>query len=394
MQNKLSATSSKDLESEPRSPLKEENKYWAFISYSSKDKKWGTWLHKKLENYPIPQEFRDEKIFDGAVLGKNLRPIFRDRDELSGSSELGPAILKALKNSRFLVVLCSKNSAQSKWVNKELEDFRELEEGNDKRILALILDGEPNASTNNDFKSTEECLPPALRYPLEPLAGDLRKEGDGKERGFLKILAGISQIKFDKLYRRHERTQQKKRLILGASALAIISLLSLLTIFALNQKELAEEKEQQALLSSKKAKKAQKQTTIILRVALDLYEEPADSELKKQDRSELYVAIDEFAKNPEFNERLRPRLEKAMRKAIGVKHYVQLQDIQHAISAFYDDYNYLPYATKQYPNEDALMQVSEDFIKILDGTNKELNPNGRQFLRSSNSSITDQWGQP
>lgn len=28
-------------------------KYWAFISYSSKDARWGKWLHAKLENYSI-----------------------------------------------------------------------------------------------------------------------------------------------------------------------------------------------------------------------------------------------------------------------------------------------------------------------------------------------------
>ena len=94
-----------------------QNTYWAFISYSSKDKKWGSWLHKKLESYPIPKEFREDQVFDGAVLGKNLRPIFRDRDELAGSSDLGPAILEALKKSRYLILLCSPNSAHLTLLN-------------------------------------------------------------------------------------------------------------------------------------------------------------------------------------------------------------------------------------------------------------------------------------
>ena len=180
-------------------PETKKRKYWAFISYSSTDKRWGQWLHRRLENYPIPKEFQGTELFDGAILGKNLRPVFRDRDELSGSSDLGPVILSALKKSRYLIVLCSKNSAQSEWVNKEIEDFRTI--GRSKNILALILDGEPNASSNSNIPDSEECFPPALRYPHEPLAGDLRKEGDGKERGFLKVLSGISQIGFDGLYR-------------------------------------------------------------------------------------------------------------------------------------------------------------------------------------------------
>jgi tetratricopeptide (TPR) repeat protein len=197
-------------------------KYWAFISYSSKDRKWGQWLHKRLENYPIPPEFRGEEIFEGAVLGKNLRPIFRDRDELSGSSELGPAIGKALAESRFLIVLCSPNSAQSEWVNKEIEDFKSL--GGEGNILALILEGEPNATRNPDLPDNLECFPPALRYPAEPLAGDLRKDGDGKERGFLKVLSGVAQLDFDKLYRRHERAQKRKLIGVASAFLIFLAL--------------------------------------------------------------------------------------------------------------------------------------------------------------------------
>ena len=110
--------------------------YWAFISYSSRDAKWGKWLHKRLENYSIPEEFQGLKLKDGTSIGKNLRPVFRDRDELSGSAELGPAIKLALEQSRFLIVLCSPNSAKSEWVNKEIRDFRTIH-GDDK-VLALI----------------------------------------------------------------------------------------------------------------------------------------------------------------------------------------------------------------------------------------------------------------
>lgn len=210
-------------------------KYWVFVSYSSKDKKWGKWLHHRLENYPIPEGLRGAEVFDGAVLGKNLRPCFRDREELTGAADLGPAISKALSESRYLVVLCSKNSAQSTWVNKEIEDFRAM--GGDRRILALILDGEPNALRQDAVPDEEECFPPALRYPHEPLAGDLRENGDGKERGFLKILAGAAQLDFDELYRRHERAQRRQRLILGGIATAVILSLTGLSLYAMAKQQ-------------------------------------------------------------------------------------------------------------------------------------------------------------
>ena len=71
-----------------------------------------------------------------------------------------------------------------------------------------------------------------FRHPTEPLAGDLRKDGDGKERGFLKVLAGLIQVDFDELYRRHERAQRKKRWIIASVAIAVIAALTGLSIFA------------------------------------------------------------------------------------------------------------------------------------------------------------------
>lgn len=215
-----------------------DKKYWAFISYSSKDNRWGRWLHKRLESYPIPKEFQGTELFDGAVLGKDLKPCFRDRDELSGSADLGPAIEKALNESRYLIVLCSTNSAKSEWVNKEIEDFKKI--GGEGKILALILEGEPNSGGDT------ECFPPALRYPAEPLAGDMRKDGDGKERGFLKVISGIAQLDFDDLYKRHERAQRKKRIKYSTVATSIITILIALSFLALSQKERADKETKRA----------------------------------------------------------------------------------------------------------------------------------------------------
>lgn len=223
--------------------------YWAFISYSSKDNKIGSWLHNKLENYNIPKEFQKQTLFDGAVLGKNLRPVFRDRDELSGSSNLGEAIHQALESSRFLIVLCSKNSSRSEWVNKEIESFRAMGKGD--HILALILNGEPNSTTKG--RPEDECFPPALQYPAEPIAGDMRKDGDGKDRGFLKILAGITQLDFDKLYRRHEKAQARRRFFTAIIAALLITGFAILAGYAKIQESKAEKNAEIALKSEKEA---------------------------------------------------------------------------------------------------------------------------------------------
>ena len=79
-------------------------KYKAFISYSHQDKKWGDWLHKKLESYRIPKGLIGKKTKVGEV-GKRLFPIFRDREELPTSNELGLAIKTALDESSHLIVV-------------------------------------------------------------------------------------------------------------------------------------------------------------------------------------------------------------------------------------------------------------------------------------------------
>ena len=81
-------------------------KYKAFISYSHQDKKWGDWLHKNLENFRIPKGLVGKETKSG-VVPKRLFPIFRDREELPTSHELGKVIGQALRDSSHLVVICS-----------------------------------------------------------------------------------------------------------------------------------------------------------------------------------------------------------------------------------------------------------------------------------------------
>src|SRR5215813_3988044 len=127
-------------------------RYWAFISYSSKDALIARKLHKHLETYRVPRDLvgrtgRDEPT------PRRLFPVFRDRDELPLSADLGGSIKNALRASRYLIVLCSPNSAASHWVNEEIRYFKSLERPD--RILALILAGEPNASDKPGGTSDE-----------------------------------------------------------------------------------------------------------------------------------------------------------------------------------------------------------------------------------------------
>src|SRR5690349_10126557 len=89
-------------------------KYWAFISYSHGDAKWGDWLHSALETYRLPSRLIRQAKPEGAV-PRRIFPVFRDREELASSSSLGEEIENALRASRALIVICSPRAAASRW---------------------------------------------------------------------------------------------------------------------------------------------------------------------------------------------------------------------------------------------------------------------------------------
>ncbi len=204
-----------------------EFKYWAFISYSHLDQASADQLHEALERYRVPRRLVGRPGRDGPV-PRRIAPIFRDREELPTSSDLGNAIREALRASRYLIVVCSPSSASSIWVNEEVLTFKRL--GGAGRILCLILDGEPNASEKSG--TARECFCPALRFAVdaggqlttqrvEPLAADIRPEGDGKSHARLKLVAGLIGINFDDLKQREKLRQRWRRVQVATAAIAL-----------------------------------------------------------------------------------------------------------------------------------------------------------------------------
>jgi hypothetical protein len=100
-------------------------KYRAFLSYSHRDKKWGEWLHHALERIRIDKDLVGCQTAAGSV-PKTLRPIFRDREDFSAGPSLTGQTVAALEASQFLIVICSPNAAQSKYVNEEVRRFKSL----------------------------------------------------------------------------------------------------------------------------------------------------------------------------------------------------------------------------------------------------------------------------
>lgn len=216
-------------------------RYKAFISYSHRDSGWGRWLHRALETYRVPKHLAVASP-PAAAVPPRIGAIFRDREELSSSADLGDRINGALAASESLVVICSPSAAQSRWVNEEILRFKQLGKG--ERIFAIIVAGEPNATAAGHPEL--ECFPPALRHrydalgnvtgPAEPIAADARKQGDGRRDALLKIVAALINVEFDDLKRRELVRRQRRFVLVTSASLAAAVVFALIAAYALIQR--------------------------------------------------------------------------------------------------------------------------------------------------------------
>ena len=228
-------------------------RYFAFLSYSHKDEEIADWLHHELEEFRVPPALAGKLTANG-ITPKRLTPIFRDEHELAAADDLGEEIEEALSTSQFLIVLCSPNAARSHWTNAEIEAFKRTRP--DGCVLAAIAGGEPFAS-EMPGREDEECFPPALRHKYdrrgrptgkraEPLAADLREEGDGRRMGFLKLVAGMLGVGLDDLVQR-ETTRRHRRLAwLAAGSLAGMTVTTGLAITAIQARDAARDQRREA----------------------------------------------------------------------------------------------------------------------------------------------------
>ncbi len=198
-------------------------RYKAFVSYSWADAPWGKWLLHALETYHTPKALVGKDGTHGPVAAR-LIPLFKDREEEAAGASIGKAVEAALATSEFLIVICSPNSAASKWVNHELAWFKTHRDPD--RILALIVDGEPGS------RGKTECFPKALTHRVladlsvtgepedAPLAADARDSGDGKRKARLKLAAALLGVGLDELVGRDDRRRAlRQRWVTAASLL-------------------------------------------------------------------------------------------------------------------------------------------------------------------------------
>ncbi|MBX7494882.1 toll/interleukin-1 receptor domain-containing protein [Qipengyuania sp. 6B39] len=206
----------------------EQRRYKAFLSYSHRDREVAEWLHERLESYRLPEEIAED--------GEGLRPIFKDREELPASQNLGAAIESALAASEALIVLCSPAAAVSPWIAREIELFRAGH--GDDRIFLAVVDGEPPYN-----------IPPALLVrhengeptddTIEPVAADLRPQADGRKLGMLKLAAGLAGVGLDRLVNREAHRRHRRMAVTAGASFAGMVVAIALALFVTQQRDVA-----------------------------------------------------------------------------------------------------------------------------------------------------------
>lgn len=195
-------------------------RYAAFVSYSSADRRAGEQLQKALEAYAVPASLRGQDFGRGPVPGR-IAPVFRDRWDADASADLGATLRTALHASAALIVLCSPAAARSQWVNEEIREFRRAAGGTAAFVLPVLLDGLPERF--DDDAQRDGAFPPALfeRWDeasrrwladdREPLAPDLRIEGDGLRFAVMKLVAALTGVPLTLLTQRQAEAERRER---------------------------------------------------------------------------------------------------------------------------------------------------------------------------------------
>ena len=228
------------------SATNKEMRYDAFISYrhSELDKYVAEELHRQLESFKVPASVAKK------CKKKKIKRIFRDKDELPITSNLADPILNALKDSEFLIVICSPRLKESIWCKREIENFIAMH--GRENVLAVLIEGEPSESFPEELLYREKTVVNAngettvIREPVEPLAADVRGKNKKEVKKLIKtemlrLLASMLQCNYDDLKQRH-RERKLHRMLAVAAVVGVVSLSfgTVSTVMALkiqNQKE-------------------------------------------------------------------------------------------------------------------------------------------------------------
>jgi len=207
--------------------------YVAFISYSGTgdvdgestiEKKVAQKLVHILETYRPPAKL----LRDSKTVPKKLGRCFRDHDELRATKDLEESLKEALRNTKWLIVLCSPRARQSSWVNREVNYFKSL--GRGEFILPVLVSGDPRTSFPEALWS--EGVEP---MPLAPNLADAKSSRASRasndrrilrklDSEALRLIATMLGVQYDELRQRENEREAKRvrSVVIGLSGLVCV----------------------------------------------------------------------------------------------------------------------------------------------------------------------------
>lgn len=198
--------------------------YFAFISYSRKDKKVANWLHSQLEKYKYPKDLVNVALLPPHE--KFMRPIFLDTKDMQVEERpFTDRIQSALENSRFLLLISSRNAAKSSFVHKEISYFLKTHNNNYSLIIPLFVDEVTNDSIPFIIKGTSIM---ERHFPIYNTL--LNEDSEANKYCLYQIVAYMLGVNFSDIYNRyevysiHKKRREKKRIWFAVIALFVIAI--------------------------------------------------------------------------------------------------------------------------------------------------------------------------
>lgn len=195
--------------------------YNAFISYNHnpRDMKIARTLQQRLENYKIPEDIKSNTSTE------KIERIFLDKGELEASGDLNKAILDALGNSDHLIVICSPESRDSIWVQREIEFY--LQSHSIDSILTVITEGEPFDVIPEIllYEETTDEEGISKRVSLEPLSADYRLPiNQANKEELPRIASAIIGCRYDDLMQRQKAYRLRRNMtILSMASMVLVA---------------------------------------------------------------------------------------------------------------------------------------------------------------------------
>ena len=217
-------------------------KYDAFFSYRHKplDGEITQKAFNLVEGYRLPRPLVEKGC-------EEIQRAFRDTEELPVSRILTDTIDQALRSTKCLIVVCSTDTPNSEWIDREVATFIEL--GRAEHIYPLLITGDP-----------EHSFPPSLKLvpdigerimDIRTPGNDVRKMMAKAETEVLRAISDMAGCSERELLREHKLRRSRRfaaRVGAGVTAFAAVALVSLgLMNLAQNYRDTARQREQASM---------------------------------------------------------------------------------------------------------------------------------------------------